>query len=257
MKKLREMLDILIKKHGLTAIKGGTEVEDMTFNELVLIKELTYPVIPMIVKIGGPEARNDMREMKQMGAEGILAPMVESEYALKNFIESLHDIYSGSDLPYCAINIETITAYKNLGSIMGSPAFAALSQVTVGRTDLSGSMNMRPDDEEVLMVTGEIVRLAQEAGKTASVGGAIDPSNALKVSEIISPDLINTRHMVFSLKKAKDICEAVHYGLLFEIELYRKFMEIEPSKEAAYRRRMDTTMNRIIKAELAMAMPVY
>ena len=141
MEKLRDMLEILVKKQGLTAIKGGTEVEDMSFAEIMYVRELTRGVVPMIVKIGGPEARSDMREVKRMGIEGILAPMVESEYSLRNFMESIRDIYDGSDLPYCAVNIETITAYHNLTSMMETGAFGLLSQVTVGRTDLSGSMN--------------------------------------------------------------------------------------------------------------------
>jgi hypothetical protein len=252
MKKLKRMLEILTGKLGLVALKGGTEVEDMTFNEIIFLKMIAEPDIPVIVKIGGPEARNDMRELMRINIDGILAPMVESEYALKNFIESLHEIYSGSRLPYSAINIETITSYKNIDSIISSIYFSALDQVTVGRTDLSGSMNKKPDDNEVIAVTSEIIRLSREKGKVTSVGGAIHTSNAQRILDLICPDRINTRHLIFDCSETIGIDESVKLGLEFELELYKNFMKVEPSKEEAYRRRMETTKNRIIpKVEMA------
>ncbi len=245
MKKLKDMLEILTNRLGLVAVKGGTEVEDMTFNEILFFKKVAG-VLPMIVKIGGPEARNDMRELKRLNIDGILAPMVESEYALRNFMESLQDIYSDTVMPYSAINIETITAWKNLDSITTNPWFTSLDQVTVGRTDLSGSMNRKPDDHDVLQITSDIVRLSREKGKITSVGGAIHAANARMILDIINPDRVNTRHLIFDCRETMSIEESVTLGLEFELELCKNLMKVEPAKEEVYIRRMETTKSRII-----------
>ena len=41
------------------------------------------------VKIGGCEAKNDVFFCKKIGVNGIVAPMVESQYALNKFIQTL------------------------------------------------------------------------------------------------------------------------------------------------------------------------
>ena len=67
MKELREWLMTMKSKLGVVRLKGGTEVEDMTFAEIAFMKELSRDIVPVTVKIGGPEARNDMRAMKKIG----------------------------------------------------------------------------------------------------------------------------------------------------------------------------------------------
>jgi hypothetical protein len=70
MTRLKTMLDALFRKHGLVGLKGGTEVEDMTFEEICYLKKLGEPDLPLIVKIGGPEARNDIRMLKSIAITG-------------------------------------------------------------------------------------------------------------------------------------------------------------------------------------------
>ena len=53
--------------------KGGTETEDMDYDELKLLSLLGRDLLP-VVKIGGPEARTDIRFCKANGIDGISAP---------------------------------------------------------------------------------------------------------------------------------------------------------------------------------------
>lgn len=75
---LRDRLKELRDAGGLTALKTGTEVEDMSFEEIRLLRALSDRIVPLFVKIGGPEARNDMRELARAGVDGLIAPMIES-----------------------------------------------------------------------------------------------------------------------------------------------------------------------------------
>jgi hypothetical protein len=250
MERLLKKLDHLYHEHGLVGLKGGTEVEDMTFEEIAFLKALGDPILPVIVKIGGPEARNDIRAMKALGVQGILAPMIESEYALKNFVDCTREIYRAEALPLLAINIETITSYDNLDGITSSEQFKAIAQVTVGRSDLSGSMNRKNDDEEVYRVTESIVRWSEDLGKITSVGGKITGANAPVIRHRVRPHRINTRHMVFDLSRSRDIAESVNLGLEFEIELYDALAGVEPSKREVYARLVENTRGRLEPCEL-------
>ena len=205
----------------------------------------------MIVKIGGPEARSDMRKVKRMGIEGILAPMVESEYSCET-----HGEHQGHlrrmDLPSRSEHRD----HHRIPQPYLHDGNRRLWPPEPGHRWQDGPFGLHErtgPNEEVLIVTSDIVRRSQAAGKTASVGGAVNPQNAAWVAEMISPDLINTRHMVFALNRTRDIAASVRLGLLFEMELSKKFMEIEPRKEEAYLRRMGTTKEHMGKRVHAAA----
>lgn len=250
MERLRKKLSNLHRDWGLVGLKGGTEVEDMSFEEIAFLKALGYPLLPLTVKIGGPEARNDIRAMKALGADCILAPMVESDYALKNFVEAVLNIYGDDETPRLAINIETVTAFNNLDAITGSEYFRRIHQVTVGRSDLSASMGRAPDDDEVLRIIEAIIRWSEGLGKKTSVGGTITSANAELVRAEVRPGMINTRHMVFDLSRCHDIAGAVRGGLEFEADLCGALADIEPNKRDVYRTRVVNTRERMNAAEL-------
>ncbi len=114
---LRERLQELKLKAGLKALKSGTEIEDMDFEELSVMRRLSQGILPFYVKIGGPEARNDIRALAQLEVDAMIAPMIESPYALRKFIESLEALlpekYYKTLLKM--INVESAAAIEQLG----------------------------------------------------------------------------------------------------------------------------------------------
>ena len=64
------------------------------------------------VKIGGCEARNDIFFCSNLKVDSIVAPMVESSYALKKFIQVVPKEYLGN----LFINLESKTAFNNKSS---------------------------------------------------------------------------------------------------------------------------------------------
>ena len=250
--RLRKKLWYLRESYGIVGVKGGTEVEDMSFEELSVLKELSQGIVPMIVKIGGPEARNDMRHCLKIGAEGLLAPMVESEYGLSNFVDTVRELAGPMfESLYLAINIETLTGYYNINAIINHKAFQALQQVTVGRSDLAGSMEYPVNHQEVTKLTQDIVSRISRAEKLSSVGGKIDAISAQTVRDSISPDRINTRHLSIDLSKSKNLTFSVCESLSFEIELYKLFMELDSDKAESYEKRIEDTKIRLAKRDIA------
>ena len=218
---LREMLEALRENHGCWALKFETEAEGASFEQIRYNMSLALGKLPVIVKIGGPEARNDISELLKIGVNGLIAPMVESPYGLKNFVTALRQVARPEQYTYIfkGFNVETITTFKQLDEIFALPEIKEINSVSIGRSDLAGSLSAKVDDPEMMEIVREIRDKAKSIGLFVSVGGGITPSNAEKVAAQIEPDRINTRNLGFSLKRCPDIRKAIGDALKFEIAL--------------------------------------
>jgi hypothetical protein len=84
-----KILTDLIENEGLIGIKTSFEDEGALFNETVRLKEVCNQAKTKItLKIGGPEAIRDLKDSSIIGVKGLVAPMVESEFGLKKFIQA-------------------------------------------------------------------------------------------------------------------------------------------------------------------------
>jgi len=239
-KHLQEKLTILHENHHVVGLKTGTEVEDMGFEEIELIKSVAGD-LPLTVKIGGPEARNDIRQCIKIGVNVILAPMVETVYALTNFVKTVESIAEESTvtLPLLAVNIESKTAVRNLDEMLHSKAVSRLYQATIGRSDLSKSMHLSVDDAEVINAARQAIKKLNRHGLVTSLGGGITIENIRAVSLEIPVNKINTRHVVFANTKAfqKNPAHHLFHAMMFEKNLYQGLAQVFPERTAFYQKR--------------------
>lgn len=242
-KTLRSKLQLLKDKYSVVGIKGGTEIEAMTFDDIDTMRNISEGIMPMTVKIGGPEARNDIDYMMSVGVDTILAPMIESPYSLCNFVKTMNAM-DQSHLCRMAVNIETIYAYNNLTAIFAMKEFEQISSVTIGRTDLSQSMVMNVDSDRVIEITADVIRRAKSLDKQTSVGGKIMPDNAELVRQGTKADRINTRHIIIDCR-ADNITESVYNALLWERDFYYYLKNLYPLRAEFYNLRMCSIENRI------------
>ena len=241
---LRARLLQLKHQNHIVALKTGTEVEDMDAGEIAMMREISRQAngqfMPLVVKIGGPEARRDMRECLAIGVDVMLAPMVETVYALVNFVETAEALMRETKTQAkLAMNLETATAVANLDAMIATEAFRRLAQVTIGRGDLSKSMNLAVDDEEVLRTTRNVLTKLNRQGKLTSVGGGLSVHNIANMSEVLPSARFNTRHVAlnnsaeFARDAARNLTEALH----FEQSMYEAFAVMNPSRAAFYTER--------------------
>ena len=226
-KELLRELKQLKSKYNVVGIKSSFEDEGVIFNELIKLKELCLSCgVELNIKIGGCEAISDINNCLLLNVNGIVAPMVESPFALEKFVTSIHD-----NLPpqlrkriNFFVNIESKTSYENIKGILDSESCRYLSGIVVGRSDLIKSFGLTKDnvnDDEIYDMVFEIFNEAKKYKLMTVMGGNISVNSVDFIKKLYNKkllDKIETRNVIFKLgKKNIDVLEeAVQGALSFE-----------------------------------------
>ena len=229
----RKMLDILKKlknEYGCLSVKAEFEAEGTRTDELLRLIEIARKAdVKVALKIGGCEAVRDLIESKQIGVEFIIAPMVETPYALSKFIEAKNKIYTKeeqSDTDFL-VNIETITGFNNIDEMAKmASAGNGINGLVFGRVDFAGSLGWTRDDINTDKVTDYCAKagtVCKQYNLDLVVGGAVSMDAIDLLNRIHSNHLTRyeTRKLIFaseSLKKyqmEKGLLDAVHFELLW------------------------------------------
>lgn len=220
----RKMRDMLIKgkeAYGVVSVKAEFEAEGTRIDELLRLFDIARGAgLPVTVKVGGCEALRDLLEARQLGVRYIVAPMIESPYALTKYLEAKNRVYppeEREDTDFL-FNVETISGFrkhKELVAVASQPN--ALQGVVFGRSDYVGSLGRSPDainDADVMDDVIEVASACQTAGIDMVVGGgvSIDALPALRRVAKVHLNRFETRKVVF----CRDALESdgVEQGLL-------------------------------------------
>tara|TARA_R110002012_G_scaffold174634_1_gene339531 strand:+ start:416 stop:1168 length:753 start_codon:yes stop_codon:yes gene_type:complete len=250
MKHLIEKLKYLNKEFNVIGIKQSTEDEGALHNDILTMRRITEACnLKLSVKIGGCEAKTDIDFCNAIDVNGIVAPMVESEFAMQKFIESTIDI---KDIKYY-INIESKTAYKNLPNILNSPSSKLLSGIVIGRSDLVKSYGRdknQVDDNDMNLIVQDILTQCTEYGLNTLMGGNISPNSSTFIKSMYDKNLlqfIETRNVIIKLnnKNTKNIEEVIKSSLMFESEWLQYKSNYHMKISEKYESRSVQLMNRL------------
>jgi 4-hydroxy-2-oxoheptanedioate aldolase len=185
----------------IISLKGEFEAEGLTRDSVAA--EAAWAArhgVPYLVKIGGCEAKSDMRFLMMQGIESIIAPMIESAFAMRKYQEMLPD----GAFEHVGVTIETITAVERIEAILD--AGIKLTEVTVGRSDLTASFGgSGVNCPETISMVKTVARAARARGLKTTMGGTVNAEtlNLLQVDDELR-DLIasvETRKCVMPVEK--------------------------------------------------------
>lgn len=224
---IRESLKRLRDDYGVVSIKAEFEAEGSRKDELIMLRDFVEIAgLGMIIKIGGCEAVHDLDQCKLLDATGVMAPMIETPFAMDKFRNAFIKVYGDDNNVERIINAETKTCLQNFDEIL-KHGDNFLTGVTVGRSDLSASMDISRKDiesEPVFNATKEFVTKARARGLTTNFGGNIGVESIpfiIKMSSYI--ERFETRKVVISKSDNPEFLKNVIVNALnFEL-LYLKF----------------------------------
>lgn len=204
-----EMLDILKKlrqEYGAVSVKAEFEAEGTRTDELLRLIDLARRAdLKVGLKIGGCEAVRDLLESQQFGVEYIIAPMVETPYALKKFIEAKNKVYSLDQQQYTdfLFNLETITTYNFINEMVAIAKVPnGVEGVVFGRVDFAGSNNLPRSEIDSDVITDYIVntaKICKQNGQDLVVGGAVSTNSIKALKRVKETHLtrFETRKVIF------------------------------------------------------------
>lgn len=211
-----------LKSMGCSGIKISFEDEGALLNEATTMRYLTASIgLELSIKIGGCEAKRDIIDCIDLGCDSIVAPMIESEFALRKFSESLEVCKYNKKKGF---NLETINAYKELDNLKKS--FNKVNYVTFGRHDFVNSLEKDKeyvDSPEMYEISKNIFQEARKMNILCYIGGSMSINSKDFITNLIKDNLLDkfeTRYIIYDahLINIEDFEKLLYWGFLFELE---------------------------------------
>lgn len=203
-KNLFYILNNLKNNYAAITVKAEFEDEGASFQEVSKLCQITKTSgLDFTLKIGGCGALNDIQKAMELDVNTIVAPMIESPYALKKFVLSVKKIYQDKIMPKLFVNIETICGVENFDSILSEPSAQDICGVVVGRFDLAKSIDLGCKDihsEKISNIVNNLSKKTKNYGKVFIVGGGINEKSIKVFEKLESIEKFETRKIVFSAK---------------------------------------------------------
>jgi hypothetical protein len=224
-----DLLKALKNDCGCVAVKAEFEAEGTRVDELLRLMEIARKAdLKIGLKVGGCEAMRDLIESKQFGVEYIIAPMVETPYALSKFIAAKNHVYTKEELEDTdfLFNLETLTTFESIPEMAQMAVEGGLTGIVFGRVDFVASHGW--DREQVngdgtVKYCRETAQICQDKNLDLVVGGgvSVDAIPFLNQVRDIHLSRFETRKIIFGSDSLdmpeieQGLRSAVHFELLW------------------------------------------
>lgn len=224
-----DQLKDLAEHHHVVAVKAEFESEGTRLEEALRLKEVvTKAGLELTIKIGGCEALKDMYDARSIGVTHIVAPMIESAYALKKYLQSARIAFPQDEFDTVGflVNIETLTAVEQVEDILGRYDITGLRGIVIGRVDLTGSMGLTREDvnsERIGALAQRVITAAKAHNLEVVMGGGVSKETVPFLHQFAPGSIARyeTRKVIFGCPGAlggeydKGILKAVGFELMW------------------------------------------
>ena len=202
-----KMLDLLKRgrdQYGVVSVKAEFEAEGTRPDEFLRLLEMTHKAgLKVALKIGGCEAVTDLLNSKLYGVDYIIAPMVETPYALLKFIEAKDKTHNADEQSQTTFlfNLETETTLQSLDA-MAAVGKGKVDGIVFGRVDFTLSRGLPRGDIDTRSITDAVLKVATVARDNDMelvVGGSVSTASipALREIHAVRLDRFETRKVIF------------------------------------------------------------
>jgi 4-hydroxy-2-oxoheptanedioate aldolase len=214
------------------SLKGEFESEGL--NRTDVAAEAIFAArhgLEYLVKISGAEAKSDVFYLVDIGVTSLVCPMVETPFAMQKYMEMLPP----GTFEHIGVTIETITAVANIKSILEYGK--ALSEVTIGRTDLTSSYNgdSVESDQTVAMVK-TVAQASKARNLKVTIGGSVSKHTRELLKEDAELrsliDYVETRKAVIPVERFLDEASLTYALKVEEVLLLRRSRESQRTMSA-------------------------
>lgn len=228
-KKMVEVLRDLREVHHVIGIKAEFEAEGTRMEEALRLKEVvTKAGLDLTIKIGGCEALKDMYDARSIGVTRIVAPMIESAYALKKYLAATKLVFPDDERENVSflINIETLTGFENFDRMLEIKEAKELNGIVLGRVDMTGSMGLTREEinsDQIFEVAKTLLLKSKKFNLEFVIGGGVSAASLPFFKQLPEGllDRYETRKVIFKCPEAlnhnadKGILKAVGFELLW------------------------------------------
>lgn len=234
---LPETVKKLRTKYNCVGIKTSFEDEGASPTDVLKLRTLTAQNgLKLVIKVGGAEAKTDIKTATDLCCDSIVGPMIETKYALEKYAQATrgYEVTKG-------VNLETITALNNIELLLTSQALSEIDYFVIGRVDLIGSLGQSRDmidsDANLKLVENAFTKV-KKTNKTTYLGGALSRNSKNFIKHLYSNGLLDYIETRFIIMKLDDdffdmyddaICASHEFELKWSEFLYKKYVNITTS----------------------------
>lgn len=258
--KMIEVLKDLKENHHVVGVKAEFEAEGTRTEEALRLKEVvTKAGLDLTIKIGGCEALKDMYDARSIGVTRIVAPMIESPYALKKYLAATKLAFPKDERENISflINIETIDGYNNFDRMLEMNEIGDLDGIVLGRVDMIGSLGLTREDinsEQMFKIASDLFTKAKKNSLECVIGGGVSAEalSFLKRLLKVALDRYETRKIIFKCPEAlgknadKGILKAVGFELMW-LKNKRNFYGMICEEDSQRIQMMQSRYDRLLK----------
>ena len=243
------ILDELLETFSISSFKTSFEDEGAHLTEANDVIRMSHvSKLPATVKIGGCEAKSDIQNCITYGVDNIVAPMVETSFSAKKFVDACKGLDLDTSQKNFFVNIETIQAVNNCEEIIKEVEDFAKG-IVVGRSDLSKSLGLTKSDtnsEEVYKHTEKVLSIAKKKNMQTTMGGNLNSEGYEFVKKLYEKSLIDrieTRLVICNVDEK--LMNNYQKFIELSIGLEKKILESRLSIVSARKKKIEDRINAI------------